>query len=118
VHACMHARLHAWATHGHLPLLTPPLDGLPAQISFTYMQTPAVLTFLHMLSGAGGLAVACGYSKTFEDLQVNGNAVRGSAVRMVLYSTQVSNPVPERRPGHAILTTLCPLRFLGRDCAL
>jgi hypothetical protein len=57
------------------------------------MQTPAVLTFLHMLSAAGGLRLASQYN-VFERMQVNLSGLKGSSVRIVLYATQVGAALP------------------------
>ena len=49
--------------------LCPPLPPPCVQVSFHSMQTPAVLTFLHMLAAAGGLRLASQYD-VFERMQV------------------------------------------------
>ncbi|KAG1659223.1 hypothetical protein FOA52_008992 [Chlamydomonas sp. UWO 241] len=58
------------------------------KMSFHYMQTPAVLAFLHMLAGAGAVALGCRVG-VFETLQLSMVGLRGSSVRIVLYATQL-----------------------------
>ncbi|GAX86042.1 hypothetical protein CEUSTIGMA_g13457.t1 [Chlamydomonas eustigma] len=58
-------------------------------VSFRSMQTPAVLTFLHMLSAAGGLYLASQYDVFDQPIQISAAALKGSSVQIVLYSTQM-----------------------------
>jgi hypothetical protein len=53
------------------------------------MQTPAVLTFLHMLSASGGLYLASQYDVFDQPIQISTAALKGSSIQMVLYATQV-----------------------------
>jgi hypothetical protein len=52
------------------------------------MQTPAVLTVLHMLSAAGGIYLASRYD-VYERVRLSPSAIRGGSVSVVLYATQV-----------------------------
>ena len=87
-------------THSmHPPSLHCPL----MQVSFQSMQTPAVLTFLHMLSAAGGLHLASRYD-VFEahPMGLNPSTLKGSSVRIVLYASQVRDNCNEGRKGDHI----------------
>jgi hypothetical protein len=58
-------------------------------VSFRSMQTPAVLTFLHMLSASGGLYLASQYDVFDQPIQISTAALKGSSIQMVLYATQM-----------------------------
>ena len=65
-----------------------PISPRSKQVSFRSMQTPAVLTFLHMLSAAGGIYLASRYD-VYERVRLSPSAIRGGSVSVVLYATQV-----------------------------
>lgn len=79
--------IQEWLHHlNSSPLLTLCAES---QLSFKYMQTPAVLTFLHMLAAAAAVALACKIEMVEALQQLSLSTLKGGSVRIVLFSSQV-----------------------------
>mmetsp|Transcript_11940 Transcript_11940/g.25675 ORF Transcript_11940/g.25675 Transcript_11940/m.25675 type:complete len:446 (-) Transcript_11940:511-1848(-) len=69
-------------------LVTQSLFYVLVKVSFHSMQTPAVLTFLHMLAASLGLWLACHYD-VFEAPVLTVSSLKGSALRVTFSATQM-----------------------------